>query len=66
MAERDPVRRLGGESSFTKKKEGGITINGARVSMEEERNNLAKPREVVARDKQPIKAPFLKGGAMGQ
>ena len=53
------------ESSFTKKKEGGISINGAKVSMEEEQNNLAKPREVVAHDKQLFDAPFLEGGAMG-
>ena len=62
----DPVRRLGGESGFSKKKEGGISINGDRVSVEEERNNLEKQREVVAREKQPIDAPFLEEGAMGQ
>ena len=61
----DPVRRLRRESSFTKKKEGGISINGAKVSMEEEQNNLAKPREVVAHDKQPFDAPFLEGVLWG-
>ena len=34
--------------------------------MEEEWKNLEKQREVVEREKQPINAPFLEEGAMGQ
>ena len=62
----DPVKRLGVESGFSKKMEGERSINGMRIRLEEERNKLEKQREVVAREKQPIDAPFLEEGAMGQ
>ena len=62
----DPVRRLGGEYSFAKMKKGGDTKNRTKVGIEEGRNDLVKPRGVVAGDEQMIKAPFLEGGIIRQ
>nr|POE81554.1 hypothetical protein CFP56_18702 [Quercus suber] len=47
---RDPIKRLGGEYSFAKKKEGGDTKNRAKGEMEEGRNELVEPRGLVGRD----------------
>ena len=66
LAERGPVRRLGGEYSFAKMKKGGDTKNRTKVGIEEGRNDLVKPRGVVAGDEQMIKAPFLEGGIIRQ
>ena len=62
----DPVKRLGMESGFSKKKEDERSINGVRIRLEEELNKLEKQREVVAREKQPFDATFLEEGATGQ
>ena len=62
----DPVKRLGVESGFSKKKEDERSINGVRIRLEEERNKLEKQREVVAREKQSFDATFLEEGATGQ
>ena len=40
--------------------------NITKVGMEEGRNDLVKPRGVVAGDEQMIKAPFLEGGIIRQ
>ena len=61
----DPVKRLGVESGFSKKKEDERSINRVRIRLEEERNKLEKQREVVGREKQSFDATFLDEGATG-
>ena len=66
MVERGPIRRIGWEYGFAKKKEGGEVRNRTKDNIGGGLKDQVEASGVVARDKQVTELLCLRGSTLGQ